>query len=218
MHIFFSTMEDFPTVHYAFAIEAYFSHNYSYIAVVHEYRNHFNLVSSEHVPSRKTLLMSVKNFRDMAVASKKPAWPYTYGSYIWKCGTSATSSWSGTHSYCAKASTCIRNKRLVGKTNIASRPSLPPLQNLVTPELKQTDYKQRRMFARRMLTNIEVGEILLQYLLMSDEANFHLDGGMNKQNYRYWSPYHPHEVHQRGLHSPRVTVWHGMTEFGIIGP
>ncbi len=47
-----------------------------------------------------------------------------------------------------------------------------PYKILLTQELKHTDYKQQRM-----LMSIEEGEILLQYLLMSDEAHFHPEGG-----------------------------------------
>jgi len=53
---------------------------------------------------------------------------------------------------------------------------------------------------------------------MSDEAQFHLNGTVNKQNCRYWSPDNPHNIHQRPLHSDRVTVWCAVAPFGIIGP
>jgi hypothetical protein len=42
--------------------------------------------------------------------------------------------------------------------------------------------------------------------LMSDEAHFHLNGSVNKQNCRYWAANNPHEMHQKPLHSPKVTV------------
>jgi hypothetical protein len=42
---------------------------------------------------------------------------------------------------------------------------------------------------------------------LSDEAHFHFSGTVNKQNFRYWSHNKPRELHQRPLHSPKVTVW-----------
>jgi hypothetical protein len=54
--------------------------------------------------------------------------------------------------------------------------------------------------------------------MMSDEAHFHLDGSVNKQNCRYWAAENPRQLHQRPLHSPKVTVWCGVTKFGIVGP
>lgn len=37
-------------------------------------------------------------------------------------------------------------------------------------------------------------------LLMSDEAHFHLSGYVNKQTSHYWSPHDTHELHQHPLH------------------
>ena len=41
---------------------------------------------------------------------------------------------------------------------------------------------------------------------------------VNKQNFRYWSQNNPRELHQRPLHSPKVTVWCAMGSFGVWGP
>ena len=54
--------------------------------------------------------------------------------------------------------------------------------------------------------------------LMSDEANFHLSGCVNKQNLQYWAEENPKENFMRPLHRERVTVWCGVKQFGIIGP
>ena len=53
---------------------------------------------------------------------------------------------------------------------------------------------------------------------MSDETHFHLSGFVNKQNFRYWSATNPIELHERPLHSSKVTVWCKISSFGIIGP
>lgn len=50
-------------------------------------------------------------------------------------------------------------------------------------------------------------------LWMSNEAHFHLNETVNKQNLSYWAPEHPHLIH---LHSEKeVTIW---CVIGIIGP
>ena len=41
--------------------------------------------------------------------------------------------------------------------------------------------------------------------LMTDDAHFHLSGYVKKQNYRYWAPENPQELHQRPLHSERFS-------------
>jgi hypothetical protein len=58
---------------------------------------------------------------------------------------------------------------------------------------------------------------VINTVLMTDEAHFHLSGYVNKQNYRYWAPENPQELHQRPLHSERLTVRCGIASFGVLG-
>ena len=53
---------------------------------------------------------------------------------------------------------------------------------------------------------------------MSDEAHFHLDGYVNKQNYRFWNTENPRNIHEKPLHAQKVTVWCGIMNSRIIGP
>ncbi|KAG5323085.1 TC3A transposase, partial [Pseudoatta argentina] len=57
-----------------------------------------------------------------------------------------------------------------------------------------------------------------RYCFFSDEAHFHLCESANKQNMRYWADTNPRVLHQRPLHSPKVTVWCAISSAGIIGP
>ena len=53
---------------------------------------------------------------------------------------------------------------------------------------------------------------------MSNEAHFHLSRFVNKQNFRYWSATNSIELHERPLHSSKVTVCCAISSFGITGP
>ena len=53
---------------------------------------------------------------------------------------------------------------------------------------------------------------------MTDEAYFHLDGYVNKQNARFWASENPKVVHQRPLHAAKVTAWCDITCSRIVGP
>ena len=55
-------------------------------------------------------------------------------------------------------------------------------------------------------------------VMMSDEAHFHLNGFVDKQNCRFWEAENPRELHQRPLHSSKVTMWCGVSKIGIVGP
>jgi len=49
---------------------------------------------------------------------------------------------------------------------------------------------------------------------MGDEAHFHLNGVVNKENYRYWAVENPRNLHERPLQSPTVTVWRAISKRG----
>ena len=74
----------------------------------------------------------------------------------------------------------------------------------------------RRIFSEQLLEMLN-DDGVINIVLMSDEAHFHLSGYVNKQNYRYWAPENPQELNQRPLHSERVSVWCGIASFGILG-
>lgn len=54
-------------------------------------------------------------------------------------------------------------------------------------------------------------------LVMSDEANFHLSGYVNKHNLRYWFDANPIEMFQR---PPHIEMWQCgvVTKNCVIGP
>jgi hypothetical protein len=80
-------------------------------------------------------------------------------------------------------------------------------------------YKEARVaFCTDMIGLLRENPDIMNNLLMTDEAHFHLSGVVNKQNMRYWSSVKPKELHEMPLHSPKVTVWCGVGVFGIVGP
>ena len=54
-------------------------------------------------------------------------------------------------------------------------------------------------------------------ILTSDEAHFHLNGSVNKQNFHYWSTINTRQVHEHPPHCDRVTVWAAVAKFRVIG-
>ena len=91
-----------------------------------------------------------------------------------------------------------------------------PYKIMTVQQLNPGNYQQRLSFCQTMLDMFEENENLT--LIMSDEAHFHLNGTVNKQNFRYWASENPRELHQRPPHTPKVTVWCGMGKCGIFGP
>lgn len=55
-------------------------------------------------------------------------------------------------------------------------------------------------------------------IIFSDEAHFHLDGYVNKQNCRIWATENPRAIQEASHHPRRVTVWCAFWSHGVIGP
>jgi len=62
------------------------------------------------------------------------------------------------------------------------------------------------------------GQISLDNIIFSDECHIYLKGMPNRQNYRNWSATKPNEFFEKPLHSPKITVWCGLSGNQIYGP
>jgi len=85
---------------------------------------------------------------------------------------------------------------------------------VVVQELTQQDWINRVKACQHLIKRLPDDAAVF----FSDEAHFHISGYVNKQNVHYWSGANPREIHQRPLHSARVTVWCTISRIGIIGP
>lgn len=85
-------------------------------------------------------------------------------------------------------------------------------------ELLPGDAATRLDFALIFLARMQVDATWPWQILWSDEAHFHLNGGINSRNCRIWAANNPNACVQEPLHSPKVTVWCGFTASFIIGP
>jgi len=84
--------------------------------------------------------------------------------------------------------------------------------------LNTHDYGARVRFCQKMLDLIGEDKDLVNNIWMSDGAHFHVSGSVNKQNFCYWSQANPRALHEKPLHSQKVTVWCTMSALGIIEP
>ena len=55
-------------------------------------------------------------------------------------------------------------------------------------------------------------------IILSDEAHFHLDGFVNRQNCYVWGSKNSRVINEKQMHPQRVTVWREFWTGGIIGP
>ncbi|PNF42403.1 hypothetical protein B7P43_G01955 [Cryptotermes secundus] len=89
-----------------------------------------------------------------------------------------------------------------------------PYKMVVVQELSPRDFQNRITACETLLETLPPDALVF----FSDEAHFHLSGYVNKQNMRYWGGNNPRELHERPLHSDKVTVWCALSRVGVIGP
>jgi hypothetical protein len=85
-------------------------------------------------------------------------------------------------------------------------------------QLEEEDFSARMEFAQEMLQMLEDDPTLLDSLVFSDEANFHLSGVVNRHNAVYWDASNPDFTATLPVNSPKVTVWCGIWSGGVFGP
>ena len=87
----------------------------------------------------------------------------------------------------------------------------------IVQELSDRDTANRRISSEQLLEMLN-DDGVINTVLMTDEAHFHLSGYVNKQNFRYWAHENPQQLHQRPLRSKRLNVWCGIASFRVLGP
>lgn len=94
---------------------------------------------------------------------------------------------------------------------------LHPYKVQLRQQLRVGDHQQRRTFAAWALNQLDEDGQFFKKIIFSDEAHFHLEGYVNKQNCRIWGSEQPHAIQQLPMHPQKVTVWCGLWSKGIIG-
>ena len=69
-----------------------------------------------------------------------------------------------------------------------------------------------------MKERFEGNQDLLNNILWSDEANFHIGGFVNHHNSHFWARENPKNCVEKPSQKRKITVWCGMTADRIVGP
>jgi len=73
--------------------------------------------------------------------------------------------------------------------------NLHPYKLQILHSLSDRDKQVSLQFDRHFQAILSENPDLLNNLLMSNKAHFHLHGPVNKPSYRYWSAANPRELH-----------------------
>lgn len=101
---------------------------------------------------------------------------------------------------------------------ILRRHKFHPYGMKLTQELSEDDYLKRLDFCEFMEQRIREPKFL-ENVCFSDESTFHLNGYVNRHNFRYWCEANPNEYREAHTQRPlKENVWAGILKNEIIGP
>ena len=202
-------------VHRGFAVRAYFESNQSVIATQRAFRRRFNIPRNNAVPQANTIRSWVRQLEATGSTLRR--------------GTHGRRRSIRTPENVERVRAAIiqsprrsarRHAVALGISSRSLRRILHmdlhfhPYKMMMAQELNQTDFANRQNLCENMLEQIAPEAAFFS----SDEAHFHLCGAVNKQNFRYWAESNPQIIQEIPLHSPKLTVWCAISQFGVIGP
>ena len=200
----------------AFVVEEFFASQKSIITAQRRFRRHF---AKKTAPFRKVILRAVTNFRKTGNTAKRIS-----------SGRPRT---SRSEANCALVENAIARSPSKSTRRLSQQVHIPrtSVMRIMTHDLKLYPYKvqivqqilpadkvQRKAFSEWIINKCRDDNDFLLLLIASDEAHFNLSVYVNKQNFRFWARENPQNLHERPLHSKRVTVWCAMTSSCVIGP
>lgn len=211
-------MERWSRQQRAFAVKAFYQNDDSFVRAQRAFRNEFHLPPRAPVPSAKAISLWVRNFEATSSTTRKRGGsartrrtPENINRTRLAIERSPRTS-ARRHSVALGLS--VRTVRRILKIDLHYHPYKIQIVQALHPQ----DHRNRLHFCQQMLHLIEEDGETVHNLWMSDEAHFHLSGYVNKQNFRYWSQNNPQHLHEKPLHSEKVTVWCAISSMGIIGP
>lgn len=199
----------------AFLVESFIKNGYSYKASIREFKQEYNINFKDPVPSRNAVNSWVAKFRSSGTTLKKS--PPGRNSAIRTPENVAKVKRSVQQSPMRSAR---KHALVLGIARESVRRILHfdlkfhPYKMMVVQELLERDYENRKNCSEKILEKVSKNSVLIT----SDEAHFHLNGFVNKQNFRYWSEQNPCNLMEQSLHCKRVTVWCAVGKFGVWGP
>lgn len=203
-----------PKEQRAFAVEAYFSNGRSIVVAQRAFRAHFNIPARSPVPGRQSIVSWVDTFRRTGNVQRRRIGlprPVRTPQNIEAVRQSVLRSpRRSARKHAAALRISDRSVRRILHDDL----HFHPYKLAVVQELTERDFVARQNACEALLENLPDDALVF----FSDEAHFHLSGCVNKQNMRYWSANNPRELHEKPLHSARVTVWCALSKVGIIGP
>ncbi|CAG4965031.1 unnamed protein product [Colias eurytheme] len=210
-------MSQWTGAHRAFAVEAYFASNKSCTVARRKFCSQYKIRRLSEAPSESLIRTWIQKFRATGSTANEPRpGPSRTSRTAQNIERVASSVQENPRQSVRKRASSLRLPKTTLHRILSLDIKLHPFKIQLVQALKPNDYRVRKEFCENMLSRFRT----VNTIWFSDEAHFHLNGFVNKQNCRYWAPrgQNPRLKHQQPLNSPKVTVWAALSVNGIIGP
>ena len=176
-------MAEWIVQHHVFAVEHFFKSNDCVITVQRLFRTHFNVLRNGSIPDRKSILCWVRSFRTTGSIMKqnssgRPCTARTPENVDRVRASVLESPRRSTRLHTPTLGLSSRSLQHILKNEL----EFHPYKFMIVQKIYECDHNQRRLFCERMLDVLATDDVLL---MTCNEAHFHLDGYVNKQNCRY---------------------------------
>lgn len=84
--------------------------------------------------------------------------------------------------------------------------------------LNEDDPDRRIQYCKWFRDMVQADEAFVEKVVWSDEAQFKLNGTVNRHNCVYWCANNPHVFVEKAVNLPGINVWCGFSSRGLIGP
>ena len=205
-------MEQWTLQHHLFAYDIFVRSGELVTATQRLFRREFNVDRQGAVPSSNTILRWVENFRTTgSIMNKEPPGPSRTARTPENIAMVSETLIRSPRRSARRPAIELGLSRELVRSILETDLRFNPCKMQVVQQLNVRDDAQRVDFAVRMQVILKEKESAI--IKMSDEVHFHLNGTVNKQNLRYWAPEKPCNIHERPIHSARVTVWCAVAPF-----
>lgn len=211
-------MSHWSGVHRAYAVEQYLISGNSPIRARRAFCLHYNIRRLSDGPSTQLIRTWVQRFREEGTMINRPLpGPSTTAATPERVIQVRQEILRNPRKSVRKIAASTGIKKSTVHMILRKKLKLHPYKMQIVQKLDENDYVLRERYARTALERFRTPRTLGN-VLFSDEAHFHIEGYVNKQNMRYWNPSNPRERHQKSLHCSKTTVWCAISAQGIIGP
>ena len=100
---------------------------------------------------------------------------------------------------------------------VRKRLVMKPYKLQVVQAITAADKRKRKQFCVNMQEKLEEDEFT-ERLVFSNEATFHTNNKVNKDNVRIWGEENPHATIEHGMDSPKVNVFCAISNNHVYGP